>query len=69
MIEIFSFFSIIVTKYMIRDPCCPELLGVAGNIFNWDKSLHADVLCKYHADEMRYFEQANSQNAKRVDRE
>ena len=60
MIEIMRFFSIIITKYMIRDPCCPELLGVAGSIFDWDKSLHTDVLSKYHSDELAYFEQANS---------
>jgi len=60
MIEIMRFFSIIITKYMLRDPCCPELLGVAGSIFDWDKSLHTDVLSKYHSDELGYFEQANS---------
>ena len=69
MIEILSFFSLIITKYLIRDPCNPELLGVVGNIFNPDKSLHVDVLSKYHADEVRYFEQANSQIAKRIEKE
>lgn len=56
MIEIMSFFSIIITKYMIRDPCCPDLLEVAGHIFNWDKSLHTDVLSKYRSDELSCFE-------------
>jgi len=55
MIEIYSFFSIIITKYLVRDPVCPELLQVAGNIFNWDKNLHADVLPKYAADELKYY--------------
>lgn len=69
MIEIYSFFSIIITKYMVRDPVYPELLEVAGHIFNWDKSLHTEVLTKYHSDELKYYEQQNSQNVKRVDSE
>lgn len=60
MIEIYSFFSIIITKYMVRDPVCPELLDVAGNIFHWDKSLHTEVLPKYVSDELKYYEQQNA---------
>lgn len=69
MIEIYSFFSIIITKYLVRDPLCPELLEVVGHIFNWDRSLHTDVLPKYHSDELRRYEQRNAQDEKRLERE
>jgi len=69
MIEMYSFFRIILTKYLVRDPLCPELLEVAGSIFSWEKALHNNVLPKYFSEELQYFEHQNAQNTRRVDRE
>mgnify|MGYP000002165153 CR=1 FL=1 len=42
--EILTFFKTILAKYFAKDTGCKELADIAGNIFDWTRTLHQRAL-------------------------
>lgn len=61
-----TFFRSIITRFLARDALCAELYGIAGEIFNWERSLHARVLHTYLNASVNQFDNALSFDARRT---
>jgi hypothetical protein len=61
-----TFFRIIIIKFFAKDTLCDELCGIAGEIFNWDRNLHAKVLNTYLNSTVNKFDRGLASGAKRT---
>lgn len=66
MREILTFFRNVIIRFLSRDALCDDLYRIAGEIFNWERSLHARVLHTYLNASVNQFDQALSFDARRT---
>lgn len=66
MMQIINFFRNIIIYFLCKDPLCEDLYRIAGEIFNWERSLHARVLHSYLNASVNQYDKSLSFDARRT---